>query len=122
MQSNAAIRAVGYFTTASLVECVYHLAPVLHYSKVSEEHNACVASLKQAHRVILQLSAKMSVAKRALRALKGLIEKWAAESVDYISPSSDTDGRIFVPSSNLVSRLLSEPMREHCWRSKDADL
>ncbi|KAF2481576.1 hypothetical protein BDY17DRAFT_190641 [Neohortaea acidophila] len=69
------VRAVGYFTTTSMVECVYHLVPVLHYSK-NEEQAACVKALNQAHGILIQLSAKLNVAKRALKALRGVTSRW----------------------------------------------
>lgn len=103
MRSNSGVRAVGYFATASMVECVYHLAPVLHYSKVAEEHNACVIALKQAHQIILQLSPKLNVAKRALKALKSVIERWASGSVDYSSWSKNTDDALLEAGSTNVS-------------------
>ena len=72
-------RASGYFITASLVECIYHLAPVLHYSTNVEEHNTSVAALKQAYGILVLLSSKLNVSKRALRAINGVMLKWGSE-------------------------------------------
>jgi hypothetical protein len=71
-------RASGYFVTASMVECVYHLAPVLHYTKDASEHNASVAALQAANGILIQLSPKLNVAKKALRALNGVMLRWAS--------------------------------------------
>ena len=69
-------RASGYFTTSSIVECIYHLAPVLHYAKDAKEHAPCVTALGQAHSILIRLSSYNNVAKRALTALEGVIKKW----------------------------------------------
>lgn len=71
-------RAIGYFTTSSTVECIYHLAPVMHYSKDDDEHTACVSAFNQAHGILVRLSAYNNVAKRALKALNGVVKKWGS--------------------------------------------
>ncbi|KAK4553515.1 hypothetical protein LTR86_009311 [Recurvomyces mirabilis] len=71
-------RASGYFTTSSIVECIYHLAPVLRYSTNSEERDACVAALNQAHGILVTLSTYNSVARKALKALNGVVNRWSS--------------------------------------------
>lgn len=73
-------RAAGYFATSSIVECIYHLAPVLQYSQDSQEHAACVSAFHQAHSILVRLSPYNSVADKALKALNGLIKKWSKAS------------------------------------------
>ena len=75
-------RASGYFMTTSMVESVYHLTPVLHYTKNSGEFAACVKALKQAHAILKQLSTRMNVAKKALRALSGVLTRWGGEAAE----------------------------------------
>lgn len=78
--------AVGYFATSSIVECIYHLAPVLHYSREADEHAACVSAFNQAHNILVRLSTYTNSAKRAVEALTRFLEKWG--SADAASPSS----------------------------------
>lgn len=106
MRSSSGIRAIGYFTTASMVEAVYHLAPVLNYSKEAGEHEACVTALKQAHRILLQLAPKLSVAKRALKALKGVIERFSSDNGSHSSSTKDTDAGMVDPGTVHVSQPL----------------
>ena len=73
-------RASGYFVTASMVECIYHLAPVLHYTKDANERQATVAALQAANDILIQLSPKLNVAKKALQALSGVMRRWASNS------------------------------------------
>jgi hypothetical protein len=73
-------RASGYFVTASMVECIYHLTPVLHYTKDANERQASVAALQAANHVLIQLSPKLNVAKKALQALNGVMRRWASSS------------------------------------------
>ena len=61
-----------------MVECVYHLAPVLHYTKDANERNASVTALQAANGILIQLSSKLNVAKKALRALNGVMLRWAS--------------------------------------------
>lgn len=70
-------RATGYFTTCSIVECIYHLAPMMHYSEDDNEQQACVSAFDQAHSILVRLSAYNNVAKRALKALNGVVQKWS---------------------------------------------
>lgn len=74
-------RAVGYFTTSSTVECIYHLSPVMRYSTDQGERTACIAAFHQAQDVLSKLSAYNNVAKKALEALKGLANKWGSSPV-----------------------------------------
>lgn len=69
-------RATGYFTTSSIVECIYHLALVLHHSKDGSEHAACVSAFHQAHSILVRLSSYNKVAHKALKALSGLARRW----------------------------------------------
>lgn len=71
-------RSIGYIATSSTVECIYHLAPVMHYSKDDNEHSACVSAFHQAHGILVKLSAYNNVAKRALKALNGVVKKWGS--------------------------------------------
>ncbi|KAF5628929.1 hypothetical protein F52700_8022 [Fusarium sp. NRRL 52700] len=80
LQYPQAARACGYFTTSSVVECIYHLAPVIHRSIDGSEHSACVTAFNQAHGVLVTLSAYNNVAKKALRALNGVIKKWGSDT------------------------------------------
>jgi hypothetical protein len=73
-------RASGYFVTASMVECVYHLAPVLYHTKDESERNASVVALQAANGILIQLSPKLNVAKKALRALNGVMLRWASSN------------------------------------------
>ena len=73
-------RASGYFITSSMVECVYHLVPVLHYSKDPDEHGASLLALKRAHNILIQLSSILNVSKNALRALRGVMSRWGTQS------------------------------------------
>jgi hypothetical protein len=96
-------RASGYFMTTSMVECIYHLAPVLHYSKDRpQEHKACVKALKQAHAILMQLSLRMNVAKKALKALSGVITRWGG---DVSEPSKGTPGTQFDSLDYNVSNI-----------------
>lgn len=74
-------RAIGYFTTSTTVECVYHLALVMHHSKDHSEHTACLAAFNQAHSILVRLSAYNNVAKRALKALNGVAKKWGSGNI-----------------------------------------
>ncbi|KAK3117447.1 hypothetical protein LTR53_001212 [Teratosphaeriaceae sp. CCFEE 6253] len=69
-------RATGYFTTSSMVECIYHLALVLHHSKDEEEHTACVSAFQLALDILLRLSSYKKVANRALEALTCVVRRW----------------------------------------------
>lgn len=71
-------RATGYFTSSSLVECIYHLAPVLHKSKDGDEYRYCVTAFQQAHCILVKISAYNNVAKNALQALSGFVRKWGS--------------------------------------------
>ncbi|KAF9771579.1 hypothetical protein IL306_010777 [Fusarium sp. DS 682] len=86
-------RASGYFTTSSIVECIYHLAPVIHRSIDSNEHSACVSAFNQAHGILVRLSAYNNVAKKALKALNGVIKKWGSGDTTGSSGSKDTSAR-----------------------------
>ncbi|EWG44876.1 hypothetical protein FVEG_05844 [Fusarium verticillioides 7600] len=83
-------RASGYFATSSIVECIYHLAPVIHRSTDSHEHSACVSAFNQAHGILINLSVYTNVAKKALRALNGVIKKWGGGDTIGIAASKDT--------------------------------
>lgn len=48
----------------------------MHHSKDDKEHAACVSAFNQAHGILVRLSAYNDVAKRALKALNGVIKKW----------------------------------------------
>jgi hypothetical protein len=69
-------RATGYFATSSIVECIYHLALVLHHSKDEEEHAACASAFRLAHDILVKISSYNNVASRALKALTGVVDKW----------------------------------------------
>ena len=99
-------RASGYFTTSSMVECVYHLAPVLHYSKDTEEHSAAVVALKRAHNILTHLSSKLNVSKKALRALSGVMMRWGSET-----STSDVirEGITDTPAENNNARVSDKP-------------
>lgn len=84
-------RASGYFSTTAVVECIYHLAPVLHYSKSSGEVAACVAALKQVHHILKQLSSRLNVAKKALKALSGVFTRWARDITKQSKGTPDLD-------------------------------
>jgi hypothetical protein len=71
-------RATGYFTTSSIVECIYHLALVLHHSKDEEEHAACASAFRLAHDILVKISSYNNVASRALKALTGVVNKWCS--------------------------------------------
>lgn len=73
-------RAIGYISTSSIVECIYHLALVMHYSKDANERIVCVSAFNHAHGILLRLSAYNNVAKRALKALNGVVRKWGSSS------------------------------------------
>ncbi|SCV27517.1 uncharacterized protein FFB14_01590 [Fusarium fujikuroi] len=83
-------RASGYFTTSSIVECIYHLAPVIHCSVDSNEHSACVSAFNQARGILVKLSAYNNVAKKALKALNGVIKKWGTGDIKGSSGGKDT--------------------------------
>lgn len=70
--------ATGYFTTCSIVECIYHLAPVMRYSRDHNEHSAGIAAFDQAHGILVKVSIYNNVAKKALKALNGLVRKWGS--------------------------------------------
>ncbi|EWY79377.1 hypothetical protein FOYG_17455 [Fusarium oxysporum NRRL 32931] len=85
------VRASGYFATSSIVECIYHLAPVIHRSIDSNEHSACVSAFNQAHGILVKLSVYTNVAKKALRALNGVIKKWGSgDSISIATTIKDT--------------------------------
>jgi len=48
----------------------------MHHSEDDNEHAACVSAFNQAHSILIRLSAYNNVAKRALKALNGVIKKW----------------------------------------------
>ena len=48
----------------------------MHYSRYENEQTACVSAFNQAHEILVRLSAYKSVAKRALKALNGVVKKW----------------------------------------------
>ncbi|KAF5710205.1 hypothetical protein FMUND_9627 [Fusarium mundagurra] len=83
-------RASAYFATSSIVECIYHLAPVIHRSIDTNERSACVSAFNQAHGILVILSVYSNVAKKALRALNGVIKKWGSGDVIGISGISDS--------------------------------
>ncbi|SCO35176.1 uncharacterized protein FFMR_03786 [Fusarium fujikuroi] len=83
-------RASGYFTTSSIVECIYHLAPVIHCSVDSNERSACVSAFNQARGILVKLSAYNNVAKKALKALNGVIKKWGTGDIKGSSGGKDT--------------------------------
>lgn len=85
-------RASGYFTTASIVECIYQLVPVLHYSKDNDEYTASMTALSQAHEIVIQLSTKLNSAKKALRALSGVTKRWGIVKTTDSTGSSSVDG------------------------------
>ena len=86
-------RASGYFVTASMVECIYHLAPVLHYTKDANERQASVAALQAANDILIQLSPKLNVAKKALQALSGVMRRWANSASSSNRFSADLANR-----------------------------
>lgn len=98
-------RAIGYFTTSSIVECIYHLAPVMHHSKDNEEQAASVAAFKQAHGILVRISAYNNVAKKALKALNGYVEKWGSHQ----DARSNGDGRPNGVTDNDVRHLPPRP-------------
>lgn len=111
-------RAMGYFATTSLVECIYHLALVMRYSKEDDtEHNACVAAFDQAHGILVRLSVYNNVAKRALEALNGVIRKWGSRNAPSSSnaglggvdalQSQIGDGNVRRPFAMPISRLFA---------------
>lgn len=71
-------RATGYFTTSSLVECIYHLVPVLFHSRDESEQNACAMALDQAHAILIQISIALNIAKKALKAIQGVTNRWGS--------------------------------------------
>ena len=95
-------RASGYFMTTSMVESVYHLTPVLHYTNNSAEFAACVKALKQAHTILKQLSTRMNVAKKALRALSGVLTRWGGDAAET---STGTPGVQADSFNNTVSPI-----------------
>ena len=50
----------------------------MRYSKDHNEHTACVAAFNQAHSILVRLSAYNNVAKKALKALNGVAQKWGS--------------------------------------------
>lgn len=86
-------RATGYFTTSSVVECIYHLAPVMHHSKDDTEHAACLDAFNQAHGILVRLSSYNNVAKNALKALNGVVRKWGSGFVVENGGTSGPNGR-----------------------------
>lgn len=109
MGQGLGLRAIGYFTTASLVECVYQLVPVLHYSNDREQHMASVTALNQAYNILTKLSTKLYVAEQALKAICGVVKRWKdINEVSHVSSeSADTQftqqGAGRVTASILVS-------------------
>lgn len=91
-------RASGYFVTASMVECVYHLAPVLYHTKDESERSASVVALRAANGILIQLSSKLNVAKKALRALNGVMLRWASSNQATNSTQDE-------PGNTLVRHL-----------------
>ncbi|EME43714.1 hypothetical protein DOTSEDRAFT_71540 [Dothistroma septosporum NZE10] len=81
-------RPTGYFTTSSIVECIYHLALVLHNSRDESEHAACVSAFRLAHSVLVRLSSYCKVAEKALRALNGLVRRWGGGHSDGTSAAT----------------------------------
>ena len=71
-------RATGYFTTSSIVECIYHLALVLHHCKDEQERAVCASAFRVAHGILVKISSYNEVANKALKALTGVINKWCS--------------------------------------------
>jgi hypothetical protein len=59
----------------------------MHYSKDEVERTACVSAFNQAHGILVRLSAYTGVAKRAIKALDGVIKKWGGGNTTGISRS-----------------------------------
>lgn len=106
-------RAIGYFTTSSTVECIYHLALVMHDSKDQDEHAACVSAFGQAHGILVKLSSYNKVAKRALKALNSIVRRWGGGTSNSTSDAARDNLRqpgavdriVSYPSDNVSSKL-----------------
>lgn len=97
-------RAIGYFSTSTMVECIYHLATVMHYSKDVDERSASLCAFNQAHAILLNLSAYSNVAKKALRALNGVVRKWGSGGITGDSGSGQHD-----PGQNDLEEISVRP-------------
>ncbi len=73
-------RAVGYFATSSVVECIHHLFLHMHYNKDGDGHAACVSAFIQAHSILVRRSAFNNMATRTLKAPNGIIDKWGSNN------------------------------------------
>lgn len=87
-------RATGYFTTCSIVECIYHLALVLHHSQDETKHAASVAAFHLAHEILVRLSPSNKVANKALQALRGVVKRWGSFNSQGRADGATTENTI----------------------------
>lgn len=75
-----------------MVECVYHLIPVLREPSFDEDHTAAVSSLRTAHNIVASLSQRLNVARHATVALEQAMTRWGGDSA--VRHLSSDDGRM----------------------------
>ncbi|KAF5963275.1 hypothetical protein FCOIX_13899 [Fusarium coicis] len=98
---------LGYFCAATLVDCVYHLAPSLTIQTSVDHRRAASLAVSRARHLLGQISAHRRAATRAARALKPIL--------NALSPSLSRDS-----DDSVVGETIGDPL--HNLASPNADV
>ena len=69
VENSSNLNCFGYFMTASILECMYHLVQMLQNSSLATDRAAALSSFQAAYQLLEDLATTVDSAKRALKTL-----------------------------------------------------